>query len=58
MILPLGERNVSVHAAVVDWEATDDFHPEDTDSARDYEKNEFLDLRKPLLRQVWESSFR
>ncbi|KXN89147.1 Ceramide very long chain fatty acid hydroxylase SCS7 [Leucoagaricus sp. SymC.cos] len=40
-----------------DWEATDDFHPEDTDSAKDYEKNLFLDLRKPLLRQVWESNF-
>jgi len=40
-----------------DWEATDDFHPEDTDSAKDYEKNQFLDLRKPLLRQVWESNF-
>ncbi|KAF7761528.1 hypothetical protein Agabi119p4_9520 [Agaricus bisporus var. burnettii] len=39
-----------------DWEA-DDFHPEDTDSAKDFEKNEFLDLRKPLLRQVWETNF-
>lgn len=43
---------------LLDWEATDDFHPEDTDSARDYEQNQFLDLRKPLLRQVWESNFR
>lgn len=42
----------------VDWEATDDFHPDDTDSAKDFEKNQFLDLRKPLLRQVWESNFR
>ncbi|KAH9477788.1 Ceramide very long chain fatty acid hydroxylase SCS7 [Psilocybe cubensis] len=40
-----------------DWEATDDFHPEDTDSARDFEKNVFLDLRKPLLRQVWEANW-
>ena len=38
--------------------APDDFHPEATDSAVDFEKNEFLDLRKPLLRQVWEANFR
>ena len=42
----------------LDWEAPDDFHPEATDSAADFEKNEFLDLRKPLLRQVWEANFR
>jgi 4-hydroxysphinganine ceramide fatty acyl 2-hydroxylase len=41
-----------------DWEATDDFHPEDTNSAQDFEKNQFLDLSKPLLRQVWEANFR
>ncbi|TFK49432.1 Inositolphosphorylceramide-B hydroxylase [Heliocybe sulcata] len=40
-----------------DWEATDDFHPEDTDSARDYEKNQFLDLRQPLLWQVWNANW-
>ncbi|KAG6899338.1 hypothetical protein C0993_011126 [Termitomyces sp. T159_Od127] len=40
-----------------DWEATDDFHPDDTDEAQDYEKNQFLDLRKPLLRQVWEANW-
>ena len=42
----------------LDWVAPDDFHPEATDSATDFEKNEFLDLRKPLLRQVWEANFR
>ena len=41
-----------------DWEATEDFHPEDTDTVKDFEKNSFLDLRKPLLRQVWEANFR
>lgn len=41
-----------------DWEATDNFHPEETDEAKDYEKNQFLDLRRPLLRQVWEANFR
>ncbi|TDL24600.1 fatty acid-2 hydroxylase [Rickenella mellea] len=40
-----------------DWVAEDDFHPEDTDVHADYEKNEFLDLSKPLLRQVWEGNF-
>ncbi|TFY83157.1 hypothetical protein EWM64_g846 [Hericium alpestre] len=40
-----------------DWEATDDFEPEDTDSARDYERNQFLDLRKPLLPQMWYANF-
>lgn len=41
----------------VDWVATDDFHPDDTDVAADFEKCEFLDLRRPLLRQVWEGRF-
>jgi len=36
-----------------DWVATDDFTPEDTDEAADYAKNNFLDLRKPLMRQMW-----
>ncbi|KAF8873462.1 oxidoreductase [Mucidula mucida] len=40
-----------------DWVATDDYHPDDTDSAADFAKNEFIDLRKPLLRQVWEANF-
>ncbi|KAG8681508.1 fatty acid alpha-hydroxylase, partial [Ceratobasidium sp. 395] len=40
-----------------DWVATDDFHPDATDTAADFEKAQFLDLRKPLLRQVWESNF-
>ena len=41
-----------------DWEATDDFHPDNTDSATDYEKNQFLDLRKPLFMQMWRANFR
>ncbi|KAG9047846.1 fatty acid alpha-hydroxylase [Tulasnella sp. UAMH 9824] len=46
-------------AAIVDeeWEATEDFHPDDTDTAADFEKCQFLDLRRPLLRQVWESNW-
>lgn len=42
----------------LDWEASDDFHPDDTNTAEDYEKTQFLDLRKPLLRQIWEANFR
>ena len=37
--------------------ATDDFHPGETSPEDDYKKNEFLDLSKPLIRQVWESNF-
>ena len=32
--------------------ATDDFTPEATDEAADYAKNQFLDLRKPLMRHM------
>jgi 4-hydroxysphinganine ceramide fatty acyl 2-hydroxylase len=41
-----------------DWVATDDFTPEDTDEAADYAKTQFLDLRKPLMRQMWDCNFR
>ncbi|KAG1815245.1 uncharacterized protein BJ212DRAFT_266635 [Suillus subaureus] len=40
-----------------DWEAPDDFHPEDTNSAEDFEKTQFLDLRTPLLQQMWQANF-
>ncbi|KAI0790403.1 oxidoreductase [Abortiporus biennis] len=40
-----------------DWVATEDFEPEETDTSTDYEKNEFLDLRQPLLYQVWFANF-
>ncbi|KAF8589131.1 fatty acid-2 hydroxylase [Ramaria rubella] len=50
---------IGADAGVVadDWVATEDFHPDDTDVAADFEKCEFLDLRRPLLRQVWEGNF-
>ncbi|KAI0315580.1 fatty acid-2 hydroxylase [Amylostereum chailletii] len=53
----VGRVGVGENVVRDDWEATDDFHPEDTDEAADYAKNEFLDLRKPLLRQMWEGRF-
>lgn len=40
-----------------DWVATEDFHPDDTDVAADFQKCQFLDLRRPLLRQVLEGNF-
>lgn len=40
-----------------DWEASDDFHPEETDLTKDFEKNQFLDLRQPLLKQVWQANW-
>ncbi|KAJ7755371.1 oxidoreductase [Mycena maculata] len=40
-----------------DFEASDDFHPETTEPDEDFKKNQFLDLSKPLIRQVWEGNF-
>ncbi|RDX54718.1 oxidoreductase [Lentinus brumalis] len=50
--LGTGEQTVSD-----DWEATDDFEPEETDTSADYEKNLFLDLRRPLFMQMWRANF-
>lgn len=41
-----------------DWVPADDFHPDNTDEEKDFEKNQFLDLRKPLFRQMWYANFR
>ncbi|KAJ7275026.1 oxidoreductase, partial [Mycena rebaudengoi] len=40
-----------------DFNPSDDFHPEVTEPEEDFKKNQFLDLSKPLIRQVWESNF-
>ncbi|KAI0694956.1 oxidoreductase [Cytidiella melzeri] len=40
-----------------DWVAPDDFHPEETDTAKDYEKNQFLDLRQAMLPQLLSANF-
>ncbi|KAF7300688.1 Ceramide very long chain fatty acid hydroxylase [Mycena chlorophos] len=53
----IGKLGTDENIVSDDWEATDDFHPEDTDSAEDFKKNQFLDLSKPLLCQVWQSNF-
>ncbi|KAL4399179.1 fatty acid alpha-hydroxylase [Malassezia pachydermatis] len=36
---------------------TDDFHPKETDTAKDFAKHHFLDLDKPLLEQMWKANF-
>lgn len=45
------------YLARLDWEATDDFEPDETDTSADFERNQFLDLRRPLLLQVWRANF-
>jgi cytochrome b involved in lipid metabolism len=54
----IGRLGAGENVVSDDWVATDDFAPEDTDEAADYEKNQFLDLRKPLMRQMWNCNFR
>lgn len=54
----IGRVGVGENLVSDDWVPEDDFHPENTDEAKDYEKNQFLDLRKPLLKQMWEANFR
>jgi len=46
-------------AGIVDenWVATEDFQPDETDASKDYEKNLFLDLRRPLLSQFFYANF-
>ncbi|KPV71583.1 uncharacterized protein RHOBADRAFT_65810 [Rhodotorula graminis WP1] len=39
------------------FEFKDGWHPEDTDNGKDWEKNQFLDLDKPLIMQVWRANF-
>ncbi|KAI0340407.1 oxidoreductase [Trametopsis cervina] len=40
-----------------DWVAPDDFHPEETDTAQDFEKNQFIDLRRPMIPQLFRADF-
>ncbi|KAI0071275.1 oxidoreductase [Panus rudis PR-1116 ss-1] len=53
----IGRLGVGEAIVSDDWVADDDFHPEETDLNKDFEKNEFLDLRKPMLKQVWEANW-
>ncbi|PCH44872.1 fatty acid-2 hydroxylase [Wolfiporia cocos MD-104 SS10] len=52
----IGRLGTSETIVSEDWDEAS-FEPENTDLAADYEKNQFLDLRKPLLRQVWEANW-
>jgi hypothetical protein len=38
---------------ISDWVPREDFHPDETDTLADFNRNKFLDLSKPLLLQVW-----
>ncbi|KAI0264676.1 fatty acid-2 hydroxylase [Gloeopeniophorella convolvens] len=53
----IGRLGAGENLVSEDWVATDDFEPEDTDEAADFEKNQFLDLRKPLMKQMWDCNF-
>ncbi|KIK99658.1 hypothetical protein PAXRUDRAFT_131602 [Paxillus rubicundulus Ve08.2h10] len=53
----VGRLGTEVTVVSDDWEATDDFHPEDTNSAEDFEKTRFLNLQQPLLWQMWNANF-
>ncbi|KAM5533569.1 hypothetical protein V8D89_012785 [Ganoderma adspersum] len=54
---------VGVGETIIDenWDAGDDFEPEETDTSTDFQRNEFLDLREPLFMQVlranWSKSY-
>ncbi|KAI0777215.1 oxidoreductase [Trametes elegans] len=53
----IGRVCVGENIVSEDWEATDDFEPEETDTTADFERNQFLDLRQPLLMQVLQANF-
>jgi 4-hydroxysphinganine ceramide fatty acyl 2-hydroxylase len=55
--LKIGELGGAERIVSEDWVATDDFHPEDTDTLADFNRSKFLDLSKPLLKQVWFANF-
>lgn len=40
-----------------EFEYEDGWEPTDTDERSDWEKNQFLDLDRPLIMQVWNSEF-
>ncbi|KAI0714227.1 oxidoreductase [Fomitopsis betulina] len=53
----IGRLGTSETIVSDDWVADDNFEPENTDVAADFAKNQFLDLSKPLFRQVWEANW-
>ncbi|TBU47046.1 oxidoreductase [Dichomitus squalens] len=53
----IGRLGVGEHIVDENWEAPDDFEPEETDTSADFEKNQFLDLRKPLFMQVFRADW-
>ncbi|KAL5514214.1 hypothetical protein ACEPAG_2302 [Sanghuangporus baumii] len=53
----IGRLNEGETIVSDNWVADENYHPENTDELKDFEKNQFLDLRRPLIRQVWEANF-
>lgn len=49
----IGELGGDEKIVSEDWVPREDFHPDETDTLADYNRNKFLDLSKPLLIQVW-----
>jgi hypothetical protein len=49
----LGVLTSSVGLGCSEWEAPENFVPEDTDTSLDFKRSNFLDLSQPLLGQLW-----
>ncbi|ORX34789.1 hypothetical protein BD324DRAFT_653047 [Kockovaella imperatae] len=49
----IGELGGDEKIVSEDWVPREDFHPDETDTLADFNRNKFLDLSKPLLVQVW-----
>ncbi|KDQ08767.1 hypothetical protein BOTBODRAFT_118073 [Botryobasidium botryosum FD-172 SS1] len=53
----IGKIGTSATIVNEDWVPEVDFHPDDTDVSEDFEKCQFLDLRRPLVTQVLYANF-
>jgi 4-hydroxysphinganine ceramide fatty acyl 2-hydroxylase len=51
--LRIGSLGANESIVTDDWVADENFHPDETNVSSDYSKNQFLDLSKPLIMQVW-----
>jgi len=53
----VGELGGDEKIVSADWVPRDDFHPDETDTLADFNRNKFLDLSKPLLIQVLQANW-
>ncbi|RXK37214.1 oxidoreductase [Tremella mesenterica] len=49
----IGELGGDEKIVSEDWVPDENYHPDETDTLSDYNRNKFIDLSQPLLRQVW-----